>query len=60
MNSESLRLLIKDAKKTKRLDLSHHDLEEVPDEVINVHNLEKLILNNNRLRELPDKLIESK
>lgn len=60
MNSDALKLLIKDSKRTKRLDLSHQNLDEVPEEVVNVHHLEKLILSNNQIREIPNKLITSK
>lgn len=60
MNTEALKLLVKDSKKTKRLDLSHQNLDEVPEEVVNAHHLEKLVLSYNNLKEIPHKLIQSK
>eukprot|EP00029_Vermamoeba_vermiformis_P000290 TRINITY_DN1031_c0_g3_i1.p1 TRINITY_DN1031_c0_g3~~TRINITY_DN1031_c0_g3_i1.p1 ORF type:complete len:214 (+),score=45.57 TRINITY_DN1031_c0_g3_i1:72-713(+) len=59
MNSEALKLLVKDSKSTKRLDLSHQNLDEVPEEVINAHHLEKLVLSNNQIKEIPNKLIKN-
>lgn len=60
MNTEALKLLVKDSKKTKRLDLSHQNMDEVPEEVVNAHHLEKLVLSYNNLKEIPHKLIQSK
>jgi Leucine-rich repeat (LRR) protein len=60
MDPAVLKALIKDSKKTKRLDLSHNNLDAVPDEVIKAHHLERLILNNNNITEMPSQLLKSK
>jgi len=51
-----LKAIIKDSKKTKIVDLSHGSLTEIPEEVLKLHHLEKLILTNNKLTAIPESI----
>lgn len=59
MDLEALKALIKDSNKSKRLDLSHQDLDEVPEEVVKLRHLEKLDLSFNNLTSIPEALFKS-
>lgn len=60
MEAEKLKTLIKDSQKTKKLDLSHNGLDEVPQEVIKLRHLEVLDLSNNNLTSLPEEMFKGK
>ncbi len=60
MDPEKLKILIKDSQKTKKLDLSHSGLDEVPREVVKLRHLEELDLSNNNLINLPEELFKGK
>ncbi len=59
MNTEVIKSLIKDSQKSKRLNLSGFELDEVPQEVVKLRHLEKLDLSNNNLTSLPEELFKS-
>jgi len=48
--------IIQDAKKTRKIDLSHMQLTEIPEQVLKIKNLEQLNLSHNSITSIPNSI----
>jgi len=53
---DQIKAIVTDAKKTKKVDLSHMQLKEIPEQVLKIKNLEYLNLSNNNITTIPSSI----